>query len=151
MTALVLFGLLFYFITMTQTTVSQSTLQAYTVGEKDTRPWGTWEVLDLGTKDGPNGIEEFCVKKITVNPGGVLSLQSHQLRREEWTVLEGLLEVTRDKEILNLKAGDYVEIPQGAVHRMANRSDAPAVVKEIQRGVCREDDIERFEDIYGRS
>jgi mannose-6-phosphate isomerase-like protein (cupin superfamily) len=132
-----------YFLTMTNT----STLQAYTIGESDTRPWGTWEVLDLGTKDG----EEFCVKKITVNPGGVLSLQSHQLRREEWTVLEGLLEVTRDKEILNLKAGDYVEIPQGAVHRMANRSDAPAVVKEIQRGVCREDDIERFEDIYGRS
>ena len=132
---------------MTNTAQNTSTLQAYTIGEKDTRPWGTWEVLDLGTENG----EEFCTKKITVNPGGVLSLQSHKLRREEWTVLEGDLEVTRDKEILNLKAGDSVDIPQGAVHRMANRGTVPAVVKEIQRGVCREDDIERFEDIYGRN
>ena len=124
-----------------------STLAAYTIGEKDTRPWGNYEVIDLGTENG----EEFCVKTITVNPGGVLSLQSHKLRREEWTVLEGDLEVTRDQEILNLKAGESVDIPRGAVHRMANRGTVPAVVKEIQRGICREDDIERFEDIYGRT
>ena len=132
---------------MTNTAPNNSTLQAYTIGEKDTRPWGTWEVLDLGTENG----EEFCVKKITVNPGGVLSLQSHQLRREEWTVLEGVMEITRDKEIFNVPAGETVHIPQGAVHRMANRTDTPVTLKEIQRGICREDDIERFEDIYGRS
>lgn len=124
-------------------------LPGYTIGESETRPWGAWEVLDLGTENGPNGIEEFCIKKITVNPGGILSLQSHKLRREEWTVLEGDLEVTRNHEILNLKAGDTVEIPCGAVHRMANRSDRPAIVKEIQRGVCSEDDIIRHEDVYG--
>jgi mannose-6-phosphate isomerase-like protein (cupin superfamily) len=135
------------FILISMTQANTSTLQAYTIGESDTRPWGTWEVLDLGTKDG----EEFCVKKITVNPGGVLSLQSHQLRREEWTVLEGVMEITRDKEIFSLNAGETTHIPQGAVHRMANRTDTPVILKEIQRGVCREDDIERFEDIYGRS
>jgi mannose-6-phosphate isomerase-like protein (cupin superfamily) len=124
-----------------------TTMQTYTIGETDTRPWGTWEVLDLGTENG----EEFCKKKITVNSGGILSLQSHKLRREEWTVISGELEVTRDQEILNLKAGDHVEIPCGAVHRMANRSTVDVVVQEIQRGICREDDIERFEDIYGRS
>jgi mannose-1-phosphate guanylyltransferase/mannose-1-phosphate guanylyltransferase/mannose-6-phosphate isomerase len=132
---------------MTNTAKNNSTLQAYTVGEKDTRPWGTWEVLDLGTENG----EEFCVKKITVNPGGVLSLQSHKLRREEWTVLEGVMEITKDKEIFSLNAGETVHIPQGAVHRMANRTETPVTLKEIQRGICREDDIERFEDIYGRS
>lgn len=128
-----------------------STLAAYQIGDKDTRPWGHYEVLDLGTENGPNGLEEFCVKTITVNPGGVLSLQSHKLRREEWTVLEGRLEVTRDHEILTLTAGETIHIPQGAIHRMANRSDKPVVVKEIQRGICREEDIERFEDIYGRT
>lgn len=132
---------------MTHETSPASALPAYQPGESDTRPWGKWEVLDLGTENG----EEFCIKRITVTPGGVLSLQSHKLRREEWTVISGELEVTRNDEILNLTAGQSVDIPQGAVHRMANRGMVDAVVKEIQRGVCREDDIERFEDIYGRS
>lgn len=132
---------------MTQTNTPNSNLAAYIIGETDTRPWGHYTVLDVGTENG----EEYCTKTITVNPGGVLSLQSHKLRREEWTVLEGDLEVTRDKEILNLKTGESIDIPQGAVHRMANRSDKPVVVKEIQRGICREEDIERFEDIYGRN
>lgn len=132
---------------MTQTNTPNSNLAAYIIGETDTRPWGHYTVLDVGTENG----EEYCTKTITVNPGGVLSLQSHKLRREEWTVLEGDLEVTRDKEILNLKAGESIDIPQGAIHRMANRSDKPVVVKEIQRGICREEDIERFEDIYGRN
>lgn len=130
--------------------MTENTHKPYSIGESDTRPWGKWEVLALGTENGPNGHEEICIKKITVNPGGILSLQSHKLRREEWTVLEGMLEVTRDNEILNLQAGDSVEIPCGAVHRMANRSNTPVTVKEIQRGVCREDDIVRYEDAYGR-
>ncbi|MDB5478845.1 MAG: mannose-phosphate guanylyltransferase/mannose-6-phosphate isomerase [Alphaproteobacteria bacterium] len=126
--------------------MTDNTMPAYKPGERDTRPWGEWEVLDLGTENN----EEFCIKRIIVTPGGVLSLQSHKLRREEWTVLEGVLEVTRNDEILSLNPGETVHIPQGAVHRMANRGTVNAVVKEIQRGVCREDDIERFEDIYGR-
>ena len=118
----------------------------YIIGETDTRPWGTWEVLDTGAENG----EDFCVKKITVIPNGVLSLQSHQLRREEWTVTEGVLEVTLNNDIVTLQVGETIHIPCGAKHRMANRGTVNAVVKEIQRGVCREDDIIRYEDIYGR-
>lgn len=123
-----------------------SSLPAYTIGERDTRPWGSWEVLDAGTENG----EEYCVKTITVIPNGILSLQSHEFRREEWTVLEGVLEVTRDDAIIVLHAGEQISIPQGAKHRMANRGNVTAVVKEIQRGICREDDIIRYEDVYGR-
>ena len=123
-----------------------ASLPGYTIGDRDTRPWGHYEVLDVGVEND----EEFCVKTITVNPGGVLSLQSHELRREEWTVTEGVLEVTRNDEIITLQTGESINIPQGAIHRMANRSDAPAVVREIQRGICREDDIKRYEDLYGR-
>lgn len=97
------------------------------------------------------GAEEYCVKRITVTPGGVLSLQSHKLRREEWTVESGVLEVTRDKEMFILKKGETIDIPCGAIHRMANRGTRNAVVKEIQRGICREEDIIRYEDIYGRT
>lgn len=118
----------------------------YRVGEKDTRPWGMWEVLETGTEGG----EEYCIKRITVLPGGVLSLQSHALRRENWTVESGTLEVTRDDEVLVLQMGESIDIPCGARHRMANRASVETVVKEIQRGVCREDDIVRYEDIYGR-
>lgn len=123
----------------------------YFIGESDERPWGKWEVLDLGTEQGPNGLEEFCIKKITVNAGGILSLQSHTLRREEWTVLKGEVEVTRDNEVLVLREGESVFIPMGCIHRIANRTKKQAVIKEIQRGVCREDDIVRIEDHYGRS
>jgi len=122
-------------------------MPGYRPGEKDTRPWGMWEVLETGHENG----EEFCIKRITVNPGGVLSLQSHKLRRENWTLESGTLEVTRDKEIITLTPGQNIDIPLGAVHRMANRSDTPAIVREIQRGICREDDIIRYEDIYGRT
>jgi mannose-6-phosphate isomerase-like protein (cupin superfamily) len=122
-------------------------MPGYRPGEKDDRPWGMWEVLETGTENG----EEFCIKRITVNPGGVLSLQSHKMRRENWTLESGILEVTRDKEIITLQPGQSIDIPLGAVHRMANRGTVDAVVREIQRGICREDDIIRYEDIYGRT
>lgn len=122
-------------------------MPGYRPGEKDQRPWGTWEVLEVGTENG----EEFCRKRITVIPGGVLSLQSHKLRREDWIVEAGVLEVTRNDEIHTLQVGETIHIPQGAKHRMANRGDVPAIVHEIQRGICREDDIIRYEDIYGRT
>lgn len=123
-----------------------ASMAGYRPGEKDIRPWGTWEVLETGEDGG----EEYCIKRIIVNPGGVLSLQSHKQRREEWTVEQGTLEVTRYDDIHVLQAGETIDIPLGAKHRMANRTDKPVVVLEIQRGLCREDDIVRYEDIYGR-
>lgn len=124
-----------------------ATMPGYMPGEFSLRPWGRWDVLETGL----DGSEEYCIKSITVNPGAILSLQSHQFRREEWTVLEGVLEVTRNEEVITLQAGETIHIPQGAKHRMANRGDVPAIVREIQRGTCREDDITRYEDVYGRS
>jgi mannose-6-phosphate isomerase-like protein (cupin superfamily) len=124
-----------------------NTMPGYRLGETDTRPWGMWEVTDVGFEND----EEFCVKKVVVNPGGVLSLQSHQLRREHWTVLEGTLEVTRGDEIIALQVGESIDLPCGIKHRAANRGTVTAVFKEIQRGICREDDNTRYEDIYGRA
>lgn len=123
-----------------------SALSAYSSGARDTRPWGTWEVLETGMENG----EEYCVKLITVKAGGVLSLQSHRLRREEWTVLDGTIEVTRADKRFTLCKGESTTIPLGTRHRMANYGSTDAVIHEIQRGICREDDIIRYEDIYGR-
>lgn len=122
-------------------------MPGYRPGETDTRPWGMWQVLETGT----DGTEEYCIKKITVNPGGILSLQSHNMRRENWTLVSGVLDVTLNDAVITLRPGDTIDIPLGAKHRMANHGTEPAVVREIQRGVCREDDIIRYEDVYGRA
>lgn len=121
-------------------------MPGYSKGESDIRPWGSWEVLDSGF----DGVEDYCVKKIIVAPGGILSLQSHNHRREQWTVLAGTLTVTLDTEIFDIVAGETVDIPLQAKHRMANKTDTPVVVLEIQRGECHEEDIIRYEDVYGR-
>lgn len=118
----------------------------YHVGERDVRPWGSWEVLEVGV----DGQEEYCIKKITVAPGGILSLQSHDYRREQWTVLTGHPTVTIGKDLFDLTPGQTVQIPTGTKHRMANRTDHEVIVLEIQRGICDENDIIRYEDIYGR-
>ena len=119
----------------------------YTVGDADNRPWGRWEVTAVGTENGEQKVE----KKITVNPGAVLSLQSHELRREEWTVIEGEIQVTCNEDVFALQKGQTTHIPLHAKHRMANTTDKPAVVHEIQRGTCKEADIKRYEDKYGRA
>jgi mannose-6-phosphate isomerase-like protein (cupin superfamily) len=113
--------------------------------EIDHRPWGNYEVL----KDEP-----FCkVKKITVNPCKRLSLQRHQRRSEHWFVVQGTATVARDNEVLQVAAGQAVDIPRGAKHRVANTGSADNLIFiEIQTGdYFGEDDIERFEDDYGRA
>jgi len=119
----------------------------YKVGDGDTRPWGQYVVTAVGENDGG---EEFCEKKITVNPGQILSLQSHEQRREYWRVDAGTLTVLLDGERLVLEAGQDVEIPLQGIHCMANLSGTPCVVFERQEGVCREEDIKRYVDSYGR-
>lgn len=123
-------------------------LAEYKVGDQDfSRGWGGYVVTDVGMRD--NG-EEFCEKDITVNPGQALSLQSHDHRREHWKVVEGSLTVVLDGERLTLESGEDVRIPVGGVHCMANLSSSTCVVHEVQEGVCREADIHRFKDMYGR-
>ena len=111
--------------------------------ETETRPWGTWEVL----LD-----ETYCkVKRITVKPGHRTSYQKHFKRQEQWMVVVGEATVTLNDELITLKTGDTLAVPEEASHRIANRGDIPMVFIEVQRGTYfGEDDIIRFEDDYGR-
>jgi mannose-1-phosphate guanylyltransferase/mannose-6-phosphate isomerase len=108
------------------------------------RPWGHYDSVDSG--------EHFQVKRIVVHPGGRLSLQMHQHRAEHWIVVAGTAQVTRDEEILILHANESTYIPQGAKHRLENLGDIDLELIEVQSGAyLGEDDIVRFDDIYGRS
>jgi mannose-6-phosphate isomerase len=109
----------------------------------DERPWGRYDVLDEGAR--------HKVKTITVKPGARLSYQRHRRRSEHWFVVEGHGVVTLDGAERALAAGDAVDVPIGAAHRMANTGEQPLVFVEVQRGdYCGEDDIERIEDDFGR-
>jgi mannose-1-phosphate guanylyltransferase/mannose-6-phosphate isomerase len=117
--------------------------QPYTVGQRDTRPWGDWMVIDAGAG--------FVVKRITVRPGQRLSLQRHQHRDEHWVVVQGAATVTRDAETFALGAGQITRIGRGQAHRVANAGTVDLVFIEVQTGVTlSEDDIERLDDDYGR-
>jgi mannose-1-phosphate guanylyltransferase/mannose-6-phosphate isomerase len=107
------------------------------------RPWGWYETLCM---DG-----RFQVKRIMVRPGGVLSLQSHMHRSEHWVVVAGTAEITIGDEKKLLTENQSVYIPLGAVHRMANPGRVPMYLIEVQTGsYLGEDDIVRYEDVYGR-
>ena len=108
------------------------------------RPWGWYETLCLGGR--------FQVKRIMVKPGATLSLQSHMHRSEHWVVVEGTAEVTVGDEVKLVTENQSVYIPLGARHRMANRGKLPMYLIEVQTGAyLGEDDILRYEDVYGRS
>jgi mannose-6-phosphate isomerase-like protein (cupin superfamily) len=116
----------------------------YKKGDADNRPWGRWEVLESSS--------DFCVKKITVNPGGILSLQLHHYRSEHWIIVEGEAVVTLGDELLVKKANESIYIPCETKHRIQNNTDKNVVFIEVQTGEnLREDDIVRFEDKYGRT
>lgn len=107
------------------------------------RPWGHYESLKV---DG-----RFQVKRITVKPGAVLSLQKHFHRAEHWVVVKGTAEVTVDDTITMLSENQSVYIPLGAVHRMKNPGRIPLEIIEVQTGsYLGEDDIVRLTDQYGR-
>ena len=110
---------------------------------KDHRPWGWFESLALG--------ERFQVKKIYVNPGAALSLQSHHHRSEHWIVVEGTAKVTINDEVRLVTEGQSIYIPLGAKHRMENPGKLPMILVEVQTGgYLEEDDIVRYEDRYSR-
>jgi mannose-6-phosphate isomerase-like protein (cupin superfamily) len=112
--------------------------------ERGDRPWGYYLVLH--EEDGHK------VKQIVVRPGCRLSLQRHRRRAEHWQVVRGEAAVTRGKEILRLLPGGSIDIPLGALHRVESVGVENLVVIEIQMGeYLGEDDIERFEDDYGRA
>ena len=109
----------------------------------DHRPWGWFETLVLD--------DRFQVKRIVVNPGGSLSLQSHFHRSEHWIVVAGTAKVTVGKSEQLLTENQSVYIPVGEVHRLENPGKVPMVLIEVQTGTyLGEDDIVRYEDIYAR-
>ena len=119
----------------------------YSIGHYDLRPWGCWVVTGISTPAETG----FCEKIICVAPGKILSLQSHSLRHESWTVLAGSLRVIIDDKSLVLTPGQQVDVPKGAVHCMANTGSELCIVKERQTGICLESDIVRYMDAYGRA
>ncbi len=109
----------------------------------DHRPWGHFNTLALA--------DRFQVKRIVVNPGASLSLQSHVHRSEHWIVVAGTAKVTIDEDVRLVTENQSVYIPLGAVHRMENPGKVPMVLIEVQTGsYLGEDDIIRYEDIYAR-
>ena len=108
------------------------------------RPWGSYESIDTGAR--------FQVKRLTVNPGAVLSLQMHHHRSEHWVVVSGTAEVTLDTEKRIVTENESIYIPLGALHRIHNPGRIPLHIVEVQSGpYLGEDDIVRFEDTYGRT
>lgn len=116
----------------------------YQAGDKDTRPWGTWEVLAVG--------ETYIVKRIVVMPGQQLSLQLHHHRDEHWIIAQGVAEVTLDERVFRAPANTPIFIRVMQKHRIANRTDSPVVFIEVQTGdTLDENDIVRLQDNYGRA
>lgn len=108
------------------------------------RPWGFYESVDKG--------QSFQVKRILVKSGASLSLQMHLHRSEHWVVVRGVATVTCGEKTFNLKQNESTYIPQGVKHRLANLSHESLEIIEVQSGsYLGEDDIIRYEDIYGRA
>ena len=107
------------------------------------RPWGTYEDIDSG--------DRFRVKRITVEPGGRLSLQWHKHRAEHWVVVSGTAKVTRGDEVLYLGENQSIYVGVGVLHRLENPGKVPLKIIEVQTGAyVGEDDIVRVDDVYHR-
>ena len=123
-------------------------MKNYRIGDREFRPWGYFKVLDAGTlPDGRN----FCEKLLVIAPNKILSLQSHDLREEVWTVQAGTLTALRNWRRHILSAGATITIPKRSIHTIANVGKEPLVLLERQYGTCLEDDIIRYADSYGRA
>jgi mannose-1-phosphate guanylyltransferase/mannose-6-phosphate isomerase len=107
------------------------------------RPWGWYDSVDAGAR--------FQVKRIVVKPGGTLSLQMHHHRAEHWIVVNGTAKVTKGEETFLVSENESTYIPLGTTHRLENPGRVPLEMIEVQSGsYLGEDDIVRFEDVYGR-
>ncbi|MBW8367427.1 MAG: mannose-1-phosphate guanylyltransferase/mannose-6-phosphate isomerase [Arenimonas sp.] len=114
------------------------------VHRKVYRPWGSYDGVDSG--------DRFQVKRIVVKPGAALSLQMHHHRAEHWIVVSGSARVTCDERVFLLGENQSTYIPLGSKHRLENPGVVPLELIEVQSGsYLGEDDIVRFEDVYGRT
>ena len=107
------------------------------------RPWGWYDSIESG--------KHFQVKRLYVNPGAKLSLQMHHKRAEHWVIVNGTATAIIGEDVLTLAEGESTYIPIGTTHSLENKSSEPLEIIEVQSGAyLDEDDIVRFEDIYGR-
>lgn len=107
------------------------------------RPWGTYETIAVG--------KNYQVKRIIVFPDQSLSLQKHKLRSEHWTVVAGRGLVNLDENLFELSTNESTYIPAGSKHRLSNKTEEILEIIEVQTGTyLGEDDIIRYDDIYGR-
>ncbi len=107
------------------------------------RPWGSYTVLEKG--------DRYKIKRVVLKPKAKLSLQLHRRRSEHWVVVAGTAKVTRENETYFVRTNESTYIPIDARHRLENPGEIPLQIIEVQNGdYLEEDDIERFEDDYGR-
>lgn len=117
--------------------------EAYKLHRTVYRPWGAYTILE----EGPH----FKIKRIEVKPGASLSLQMHQHRSEHWVVISGAAKVFNNDQELTLEMNESTYIPAGHKHRLENIGSEQLAIIEVQTGeYLGEDDIIRFQDIYGR-
>lgn len=108
------------------------------------RPWGNYEIILKSDK--------YQIKRIMVLKNQKLSLQSHKMRDEHWVMVIGTGTVNINDNVFTLKENEHIFIPKGSKHRMSNDTENDIVFIEIQYGgYLEEDDIIRYEDIYGRA
>jgi mannose-1-phosphate guanylyltransferase/mannose-6-phosphate isomerase len=113
------------------------------LGREVFRPWGSYDSLE--------NAEGFQVKRLTVLPGAILSLQLHHRRAEHWVVVAGVARITLDDQVFDLQVNEHTFVPLGARHRIENPGSELLHIIEVQVGdYLGEDDIVRFEDKYGR-
>ncbi|WP_342246005.1 mannose-1-phosphate guanylyltransferase/mannose-6-phosphate isomerase [Pseudomonas sp. OTU5201] len=118
--------------------------EAYRLHRTVARPWGTYTVLEEGPR--------FKIKRIVVKPGASLSLQMHHHRSEHWIVVRGMAKVTTGEDTHLVNSNESTYIPAGHKHRLENPGVIDLVMIEVQSGeYLGEDDIVRFEDMYGRA
>ncbi len=112
--------------------------------DRTLRPWGWFETL--------SEVPGHKIKRIRVLPGQQISLQKHRRRAEHWVVVLGQARISIGAQALDLGVGQHVDIAMGESHRLANLTQDPLEIVEVQFGdYLGEDDIERLSDDYGRT
>ena len=124
-------------------TLKQTNREEHLLHKTVERPWGSYTVLEKG-----NG---YKIKRVVLKPRARLSLQLHRRRTEHWVVVAGIARVTKENETYMVHTNESTYIPMNTKHRLENLGEEPLRVIEVQNGdYLEEDDIERFQDDYGR-
>ena len=124
-------------------TLKQTNREEHLLHKTVERPWGSYTVLEKGNR--------YKIKRVVLKPRARLSLQLHRRRTEHWVVVAGIARVTKENETYTVHVNESTYIPMNTKHRLENLGEEPLQVIEVQNGdYLEEDDIERFQDDYGR-